>query len=503
MSSKKKSYLLTTIMTVCAVLLLAGVTLGPVLGCGGGVSEAIPKSQIGNDTGLSTDTINNEAFKEKFPKQYESYMQNGPAGGDQEHPSKFVDDNQPLLPALWFSNAFSKDYNERRGHGFAIEDVTNTLRTNEDTAGGCLTCKSSAVPKLIAEKGEAYYTDKLFSDIMPAADEMGQSPVGCSDCHDPATMELRPVRPHFVKGLESRGIDLANANQKDMQSYVCGQCHSTYFFYPETKEVTVPWAHLNLPRQTMRNELFPTAQSQPGDYALEMYAYFQNEGAAAGFKGDFVHGISGAHIFKPRHPEFENSHEGSHKDLSCSDCHMPTVTTGEGEDMVKFTNHHLGSPLENPEPCMGCHSTDMDKRVEAARKMQASYKEKLLEAQYQSLLTHYYVNRMITAGADADLIAELQTNIGYAQWLWDLNAAENGNGFHNPAGADRLLNLSIESSTDTLAKATEALQDKGVDISELKARIADVITAMKNEPDTSKKRDFASNDYFPDQTPAP
>ncbi|MCL2525863.1 MAG: ammonia-forming cytochrome c nitrite reductase subunit c552 [Coriobacteriia bacterium] len=487
-----KGYVLTAGMTMLAMLLLLAVSTGSLLGC----SDNTPAAMMGKSTGLPADTISNEAFKDKFPLQYESYMLNGQGFPELSELSKFELDREPLFPILFYKSAFSYDYNKSRGHGYADNDVAHTLRTNDETKGGCYTCKSSAVPRLIEERGDAFYTDNLLHDIIPAAEAMGTSPVGCTDCHNPTDMTLRAPRPHFKEGLAERGIDSDTAPASDQRSYVCAQCHLSYYFNAKTNVVTLPWTHLNVPRQTAPNDYFNPAEAQPGDAALQTYVYFQTKGKERGFEQDFVHGISGVPILKPRHPEFEMCIDptGAHGDQSCATCHMPRAKADDG---TEYTNHHLGSPLENPVGCTNCHGDNMEPRITAARSLQAAYRTKLERAQELGVRSHYYVNRMVTVGVDADIIDEVRGNIQFAQWLWDFCAAENSSGFHNPKGFQRVLDLSIDSSTGLLAVATNALVEKGVDIAQLDDQIEQTIAAVKAETDTSKKRDFAVNEWFP------
>ena len=45
----------------------------------------------------------------------------------------------PELVVMWAGYAFSKEYNQGRGHGHAIEDIRNILRTgdNENSPNAC------------------------------------------------------------------------------------------------------------------------------------------------------------------------------------------------------------------------------------------------------------------------------------------------------------------------------------------------------------------------------
>jgi nitrite reductase (cytochrome c-552) len=61
---------------------------------------------------------------------------------------------------------------------------------------------------------------------------------------------LRVTRPAFIEGIRalkaSQGIQNYDVNtqatRQEMRSFVCGQCHVTYYFQPPNKRLTFPWA---------------------------------------------------------------------------------------------------------------------------------------------------------------------------------------------------------------------------------------------------------------------
>jgi nitrite reductase (cytochrome c-552) len=74
--------------------------------------------------------------------------------------------------------------------------------------------------------------------------------VACIDCHDPKTMALRITRPAFIEGMRalkaSQGIQNYDVNRdatrQEMRSFICGQCHVTYYFRGPEKRLTFPWS---------------------------------------------------------------------------------------------------------------------------------------------------------------------------------------------------------------------------------------------------------------------
>jgi nitrite reductase (cytochrome c-552) len=422
----------------------------------------------------------NEYFKNKFPLQYNSYMQTEFEVKTKHNGSvketKFSKDKEPYLPILFNGYGFALDYNEDRGHVYAIEDVKGTMRVNDQTIGACLTCKSTAAPNLLESMGMSYYSANFKEDILPKAEELKHESIGCSDCHNPETMELQVTRSHFIEAMGNKGIDVKSATPVEMKNYVCGQCHVEYYFRSVAKKVTLPL------------RIGYTAAAGFGYY----YAFsFMSE-------GDFINPISGTPILKAQHPDFETYMTGKHRErgANCVDCHMPKHTSVEGKII---RSHTMASPLRNLEgTCLTCHEDKSKAQVtNEILNVQERHLKKLHEAEEISVRTHYYINKMITSKADPTAISAAQSQVHYAQWYWDFVAAENSTGFHDPEGAIANLEKSILSSQKALDIATSALIAVNVDINELETQIKDRMNAVLNEPDSTKKKDHAFSDYFP------
>ncbi len=159
-------------------------------------------------------------------------------------------------------------------------------------------------------------------------------PIGCQDCHDPQTLKLRITRPALREAFAAMGRDIDQATHQEMRSLVCSQCHVEYYFRTNEQEglknyLTFPWAK--------------------GTALEEMLAYYDGIEHK-----DYVHAISGTPIVKAQHPDYELYLTGIHayRNVSCADCHMPYRTEGG----VKFTDHHVQSPLLNiANSCAVCH----------------------------------------------------------------------------------------------------------------------------------------------------
>lgn len=439
------------------------------------------------ETTLSPDEINNEAFKEFFPDQYDSLMTNYEAGTSDPE-SKFNTDDQPLLPILFNEFSFSKDYNAPSSHPYALEDFKNSIRTDEKIGGGCLSCKSTAVPTLVREMDTFYNVGNLRSEVLPAAEKMGQSSVGCSDCHDPVTMELRVTRQHFIDAMAVQGVDVTKASQEEMRTYVCAQCHVSYYM---PKKNGQPTSKVTL----------PLAAGYKADQMF--YDYYKSEEVLANFSYEYISNISGAPIYKARHTDFETTMQGTHGKLGvdCADCHMPVV---RGESGEPISSHFVGSPLKDMEASCtqqdSCHDKNHLKNLKnQTDRKNEEFTQMLLKAEESLTTAHYYVNKLITSGANSDVIKECQSKITYSSWLWDYTDCENSSGQHAFKVSINNLKRSIDISNDVIKNATKELQVLGVDIDELNNEIEKTKQAVIDEPDTTIKYTHATNEYFPPQ----
>ena len=115
-------------------------------------------------TGLATDTLSAAPFEKVFPRQYASYRQNDESSVMTEYKGsvpfqKHLDDplpkgfskNQPYLKNLWLGYPFSYEYNEARGHTYAVHDILEIDRINRYNPEGkgnmpttCWNCKRHA-----------------------------------------------------------------------------------------------------------------------------------------------------------------------------------------------------------------------------------------------------------------------------------------------------------------------------------------------------------------------
>lgn len=363
----------------------------------------------------------NAVWGENFPREYETFLQTADTNFKSKYGGSAKIDllaEDPNLVILWAGYAFSKEYNQARGHLHAIEDIKNILRTVQPQPATCWTCKSPDVPRMMSKMGaEAFYKGKWI--------DMGKeivNPIGCQDCHDPKTMNLRITRPALIEAFQRQGRDINKATHQEMRTLVCAQCHVEYYFKGEGKYLTFPW--------------------DKGFSADSMEAYY-NETAFS----DFEHGLSKAPILKAQHPDYEVFMTGVHADrgVACADCHMPYRREGS----IKFTDHHIQSPLNNISgSCNVCHRESEEKMRENVYQRQDKIMQVKLLAEKNLVLCHVGAKIAWENGATKEEMNPVLDLIRSAQWRWDWVSSANSVGFHSPVECMRVLANSIDQSKE-------------------------------------------------------
>lgn len=370
-----------------------------------------------------------------YPRQYDTYMQTRKSDEIAD-----VLKQDPALVVMWAGYPFSKDYNKPRGHYYALEDNINTLRTGAPVDGktgplptACWTCKSPDVPRLIKRDGEMeFFTGKWAK----YGDEI-VNPIGCGDCHDSSTMKLTLTRDYLKRGLEAEGrLKTADVTHQDMRSLVCAQCHAEYYFKKtewddkgEKKTamvVTFPWKN--------------------GLSAENMEAYYDEYNFS-----DWTHQMSKTPMLKAQHPDYETFVTGVHyrNGLSCADCHMPYVREGG----VKYSNHKIGSPLDNiANTCLNCHKGTEKEFRETVEKKLARKNELAKMATDVLAQAHLEAAKAWELGATEEEMKLALQDIRHGQWRWDYAVAGHGAFFHAPEETLRVLAGAINKGQDARLK---------------------------------------------------
>ncbi len=366
----------------------------------------------------------NEKFKDDFPKEYQTWSETSQTNFQSEFNGNIQTDvleNRPAMVILWDGYAFSKDYATPRGHMHAIEDITATLRTGapKSTTDGpqpstCWTCKSPDVPRLMQEIGvKAFYGNKwaaFGSQIV--------NPIGCSDCHDPATMNLRISRPALKEAFARQGKDISKATPQEMRSLVCAQCHVEYYFKGDGKYLTFPW--------------------DKGTNVDSIEKYYDE----AQFY-DFINPLSRTPILKAQHPDYELSQMGIHaqRGVSCADCHMPYKSEGG----MKFSDHHIQSPLAMIDrTCQVCHRESEETLRQNVYDRQRKVNEIRTRLEGELAKAHIEAKFAWDKGATEDQMKPVLALIRQAQWRWDFSVASHGASFHAPQEVTRILSHGLD-----------------------------------------------------------
>ena len=156
------------------------------------------------------------------------------------------------------------------------------------------------------------------------------------------------------------------ATRQEMRSYVCGQCHVTYYFQPPNKRLTFPWAK---------------------GLKVEDIIAVEDEQKIK----EWDHPDSGTGLIKARHPEFEMWNQGVHarSGVACADCHMPYMRQGG----LKISDHQINSPLlKINRSCQTCHH----------------FPEEELKARVEDIQDRFFNLRNTALDALVDLINDIK-----------------------------------------------------------------------------------------------
>lgn len=310
---------------------------------------------------------------------------------------------------------------------------------------------------------------KGFEDVCgmdwKEARSMVTHPVTCQDCHDPKTAQLRVTRPGFFVGIDALAKsddDLPHlpslmrwrkaneakikawrekkddrseietilspdvpvydpnkeATRQEMRSFVCGQCHVEYYFKPDTKAVTYPWAN--------------------GLKVEAIYKYYEEKKFS-----DWTHEETKAKVLKAQHPEFELWNQGTHAraGVSCADCHMPYTREGA----IKVSDHWVRSPLLNmSRACQTCHRQE-EGTLRARVDLIQDRTDKLLDTTQKAVLDLIDgIKEAEKAGVEAKTLQEAQEKQRKAQFYLDFVFSENSFGFHAAQESARILAVAVD-----------------------------------------------------------
>ncbi|MFC2131068.1 ammonia-forming cytochrome c nitrite reductase [Bacteroidota bacterium] len=414
-------------------------------------AETVSRLQMVNE--IDKWETRNEIWGENFPNEFESYLQTLDTNFRSKYAgSGWIDylEEDPNLVILFAGYGFSKEYNQGRGHAHAIEDIRNILRTGgadkSPMPATCWSCKSPDVPRMMEKMGTAVFYDGKWI-------ERGEeiiNPIGCGDCHEANTMNLKITRPALIEAFERRGKKIEDFTHQEMRSLVCAQCHVEYYFQKPGKYLAFPW--------------------DKGFSADSMERYYDELEFA-----DWTHKLSKTPMLKAQHPDYELFMTGIHarRGVACADCHMPYKVKGG----VKFSEHHIQSPLNNiANSCQVCHRESEMELTKTVNDIQDRVMEIRMIAENSIAMAHLEAEQAWKNGATEEEMKPVLKLIRNAQWRWDWVAAANGVGFHSPVEALRVLGTSIQKAEQSRGMLSVIFVKHGVPIP---VELPDVSTKAK------------------------
>jgi len=379
----------------------------------------------------------NAVWGQNYPREYETYRMTEDSTTRTKHGGSFPRDyleEDPSLVVLWAGYGFAKEYKQARGHFHAVEDVAATKRIKKPkNPATCWSCKSTDVPRVMDKMGVAQFYAANFHDLKGEITH----PIGCQDCHDPETMRLRITRPALREAFAAQGKDIDEATHQELRSLVCAQCHVEYYFQKEPKDyLKLPW--------------------DGGLGVDEALAYYDEVDHT-----DFVHAISKTPILKAQHPDYEMWSKGIHafRNVACADCHMPYRTEGG----VKFTDHHVQSPLNNiAGSCSVCHRWSEKEITERVSSIQDRVYEARLRVENALVKAHFDIAAAMQAEVADAALKDARRLVRHAQFRWDYVGATNGMGFHSPQEATRILLVAADEAQLARLLVARLLAARGI-----------------------------------------
>ena len=378
-------------------------------------------------------------WAEEYPYEYQSYLMNAsntpPAadyqGGKYCAEGATPEDTTSALPEGWtyvdagkadyletnpeikvlgLGYGYAKYYTEPASHVFSVWTVSHNGRVGDGakTKAACITCKSPQYSGLVDMEGEEVHL-RPFNEVIGDIDEN----ISCASCHENDPMTLVVDRAEWVRSM---GADHEVAS---LQGQVCGQCHCDYSMAPGTSIPTSPY-------DNGRADMVP-------DKALQWYDDHNYV--------DWTYESTGAKMLAIRHAEYEFIYggdgvvlpQGSHMQqlgYDCNDCHMPATKAADG---TVYSDHNWTNPTDNADliarDCSSCHA---DLRAEVkAWQAEIDGATKVLGDRCVAFIKNFE-NAIAAGNLTNEQVERLQWIQRASCYYWNLAAAENSEGAHNP-----------------------------------------------------------------------
>lgn len=455
-------------------------------GCGGDKPEVFRAGVIGENE------FDPEVWGKVFPLQYESWLKTEKPkpsglsiyrrGWDEDKVVYDKLNEMPYLSLLFNGWGFGVEYNEPRGHHYAIIDQLEIDPSRTKLGGVCLACKSPMHKSLTEQHGMKYLTASLNDAIKMMPEKLHKLGPACYDCHQPSDMGMRYNKAHLERGIKELGRK--EFTRQEQRILACAQCHVTYSV-PRTPD-----------RKVAGDISLPWKGGEWGNISIEGII---KELTSNPSRIEWTQKVTGFDMPFIRHPEFELYSNGSthfNAGLSCPDCHMPYRRSGS----YKISLHDIASPIKQGfVACAQCHTESADwlrKQVFATQERTASMQNRAGYAVATVAKLFEMVHENQAKGKKIDQGVYIKAKDAYMQGYLRLNfiSAENSMGFHNPTETARVLSDSTAFANKAEAMLRQALTSAGVSVPEkINLELGKYLTNRG-----INKRNFVPNQEFKD-----
>jgi nitrite reductase (cytochrome c-552) len=390
----------------------------------------------------------------------------------------------PFSALLYNGWGFGVEYNEPRGHYYAVIDQIEIDPSRVKPGGVCLACKSPYHKTFTEKHGMKYLTAKFKDALDMLPKKMRETGPSCIDCHKNSDMGLTTNKPHITRGLEM--IGKKDLTRQEARVMACAQCHMTYYV-PRNQDMKVAG-----------DVMPPWTGGKWGDISIETiikdlltdYQRIEWKQKVTGFSMPYI-----------RHPEFEfYSRDSVHwkAGVACADCHMPYRRSGS----YKISDHNVTSPLKmDMRACSQCHTESaswLKDQVFAIQDRTVSLQNRAGFAAAAVTKLFELVHAQRDAGKAIDQGLYQKAKNFYMQTFLRIVfvGAENSCGFHNPPEAGRVLGDAIAFSFKAEALLRQLLAKAGAEAPEpINLQLANYLN-NRGEKKLGFKRDQMFTDPF-------
>lgn len=413
---------------------------------------------------ISENEIDPEKWGIVYPLHYESWLKTKePKPADKSKYRRGWDRDQiiydrlseyPFAALLYYGWGFGIEYNEPRGHYYAVIDQIEIDPSRTGPGGVCLACKTPYHKSFTEEYGLKYLTAKFDQALEMLPEKTRHLGPACIDCHQSSDLALTTNKLHIEKGLKM--IEKDKLSRQELRTINCAQCHMTYYVPRDktgkvTGDVRPPWMGSSWGNISIEN----IVKDLLTDYQREEWTQ-----KVTGFRMPFI-----------RHPEFElfsNKSVHWNAGVACTDCHMPYSRIGS----YKISDHDVSSPVKaNFKACQQCHTESADWLNEQVFTTQDRTVSLIIRAGYATATTaklFEMIHHEQKKGLQVNQTLYRKSKELYKNAFLRLVfiSAENSTGFHNASEAGRILGDAIAFAGKSESLLRQMLASGGIKIPE-------------------------------------